>query len=251
MALSKCGGFLLFASFVFFSCQSRIPDASQGSQTAPYNTWGQDQGAPGSDHPRDRRNLVGLVGCGEGQEETFYIQVAQFIAARTDPNPLIESQRIAINCRNRRDLKGGMIIRGSLVFDEGQLFDPEGDNSGLMVSAEESYLEIFILNLKEESLISGDQSANGAAGQGIRLDYLDDSSFASSFGDSSSIELTFHNYYRTVTLSGSIDESGGKWLFSGEFSYQNKKHFSGAGQLYGGVLGRFKIPACSLFACSP
>ena len=262
MKIHCFGGLFLSACFVFVSCgffEPPVPPAQEGDLTpdarapraegvvSPYEGGRADAGQSGASPDPSQ---FGVVKCAEGNEEEFHIQLFHFIAARVDPNPFIDAQ-VRINCKNSDDLKGAMFIRGKVFFTDVGVFNPEGDNTALTVSAETSYLGIYIIDTHGRNInITG----TNTGAQGIKLGYIS-SGFDGPFSEDGNITLVFGNSFREVTLAGKVeqDSGSGEYRFSGNFKYKNKSNYqSGHNEpYYEGTIGQFVIRACQFFACAP
>ena len=207
----------------------------------------------------------GVVKCsddGDGDKKTYFEdfneKLRSFLQASVDNcNQRINLVKCAFSSYDR-NLKGGFFIRGNVLFENRELLDLKNPSQTLVPNPK-SVLDLHILDHLGQ-LITNYQKKIDAIETRIRTP--------------SSISLVFRDEKGKITLNGGIQQPGSSQahqgaqntasnaqqnppipanspaLFTGDFQFYNFIDCSGS--IRGGAegkVGRFSIPACSLFDC--
>ena len=169
----------------------------------------------------------GVVKCQKEASQQFNKAVGLFLSSAVDPRTIT---RLIINCFGDEKLKGGMFIRGKVNFEDDKTFDSLSSSQYLSVAAESSYLEIHIINIDNKAIARLNMKAIPFAG-GV---------------EGNVATLAFSDRKGKIFLNGSVENG----FFSGIFEFENFTDWQGSNQSYRGQIGKFTIPACSLFTCN-
>ena len=122
-----------------------------------------------------------------------------------------------------------MFIRGKVNFEDNKTFNFSSPSQHLSV-AESSYLEIHIVNIDNKAVARIKMQAIAFAGE----------------VEGNVATLAFSDRKGKAFLNGSVENR----FFSGIFEFENFTDWQGSNQGYRGQIGKFTIPACSLFTCN-
>ena len=225
-------------AFLFSACDgwNRAPDTNGGFYN-PHVPPSLDQlqglhdrqnpSAPSSqDTCRTRKPIDwGVLKCHEDQIKLFNDQLRNFLSASMDPRNLG-----AVDCSNRKDLKGGAFIRGNVEFENGELFNPCSLNQNMEVS-ENSYLDFHAVGIGGRSVAQLHMKAIPYAGT-VR-------------GSTVTLAFSLPRSRGKVFLRGLVENG----VYSGDFVFENSTSYQGSAYGQRGRLGKFSIYACSLLSC--
>jgi len=168
---------------------------------------------------------TGVIKCRySSQVDSFNKRLKAFLSTTINPNQIGWH-----SCT--KDSPGGVFFKGQVKTNNPIL--PNGDNQGLIVDAENSFLNLYFET-------STPNKSNVAP---IALSYT----YGSIQGKQAL--LTFEDHKGDVHLDGQfVNRNDGKFLFTGVFRFVNHQTWDGKVG-YKGELGDFAIEACKFFQC--
>ncbi len=216
---------LLSLSLFLLACDdlySSPPSTVSPYQTTPFQQAEEDK-ASLKKAPAEER--FGVVRCNKSQYSHFNNELLGFLSTTKKP----EEIQGPVNClKDRKDIKGGMLLTGEIFFEGNELFDLENPPSNLELT-KSSYLEIHIVNTHNKAIAV------------LKMPAVPTASTVSG----NSAVLTFEDKKGRVSLDGVVNE---KDVFTGPFKYENFVNWQG-GAGASGTIGYFYIPVCRLFKC--
>ena len=178
----------------------------------------------------------GLVWCDEQSwsTENFNEQIRSFLSTSYNPKDMKWWIKCNFNDERFKIWKGGVFIRGRVSFQTGR-FNPNSPTQNLSPSLGSS-LQIHILDSKGNEVIKPIT---------MNINPL------SSSLTGNNIILVFKDEKGEVTLNGTANENKKikDFTISGNMEFINYIDHLGQSRRFGGFLGYFEIPACSLLDC--
>ena len=196
---------------------------SGGSSQNPTGGSAQNSSNDPSQDPSVPKTEWGVLKCHESQVQVFNEELRKFLSPTIDP-----ARISAVNCTGRKDLKGGVWIRGRINFENSAVYDLNS-NQELNVSTD-SYLEIHVVDITGRPVVAFRMNAVPFGGS-VQGNY---------------VALAFQDGKSKVYIDGTVEDN---YILSGTFRYENFTTRHGGAQGYSGQLGFHSIHVCSLLNC--
>ncbi len=228
---------ILFFTVILLSCQAFqqapvvVPSHIQPPTSGPPKTEDTDE----DKSPASTEEGYGVIKCADTKEQqiAFNKELGNYLSATIDPN---DPHAVPwINCSGRENLAGGVWIKGSIIFENRDVFNPS--QAKPLFIAKGSYLEIHIVGI-DGALVPNAQNER------IPIKLMASPSESSIQGNF--INLVLEDTKGKVILGGRVNEKG---IFEGSFRYQNYSTWTGSSKGYSGQMGFFSIYACDLLDC--